>query len=146
MVGISESTAYHWVTEGASELAALEAATPDETPRELGPVALFAQTVKEYRARCVVKEVRAWDRADGKEWAKHATKLERLFPQEFSKTLRTEGEQTVTHRLELPAGYQQAAGYLDAVATPPPQLPQAIPSSIIEDTPGPDGAKDPPGG
>ena len=70
----------YMVMDGEAALAAL----PDG--EELGSHALFGQTVKEARARCVLDHSRRWDAADAKEWAKYATKLERLFPQEYGRS------------------------------------------------------------
>jgi hypothetical protein len=97
LAGISEHTAYHWVTKGEELLA-----DPDYYPGVLGSYALFGQTVKEARARCVLAETNAWDAADGKTWAKHATKLERLFPGEYAK-LRDPGTQVNIGTLNMVA-------------------------------------------
>lgn len=94
--GISEHTAYHWMT--------IANALPDvEVEGELGSHALFRQTVKEADAECVSDRLKKSDSAEGNNWQKHITVLERRFPQDFGRNQRIDitETRTITYRLEL---------------------------------------------
>ena len=58
--------------------------------------------VKEARAECVADQVAKWMNA-GKDWPKHATLLERLFPRDFGRNqqIQIESNSTVTYIHEL---------------------------------------------
>ena len=86
LAGISEHTAYGWVTDYAR---ATEQAPPGTPLEELGPAAAFGQMVKEARAALVLEGVTEWRNA-GKDWPKWATLLERLFPHDFGRMNRAD--------------------------------------------------------
>ena len=96
--GISEWTAYGWVDQAKAEIG--EGAQPHG---ELSSVALFGQMVKEALAACVDDRLAKSDAAEGNNWQKHITVLERRFPNDFGRNQRIEIEHNVnvTHRLEL---------------------------------------------
>lgn len=93
MAGIHENTAYRWLAHGDELISADEEEHPLE---ELGSHAVFGWTLKQAHASFVVDEVAAWHASGAKEWAKHATFLERRDPASFGR--RDYREQTSTVR------------------------------------------------
>ena len=93
--GISENTAYHWVMEAGQ--------MPPTDGEELCSQALFAQVVKEADAECVSSRLAQSDAAEGNNWQKHITVLERRFPQDFGRNQRIDitSQHTEIHRIEL---------------------------------------------
>lgn len=106
---ISDQTAYQWLQAGSAILAnepnakALRRAEP-------GSVATFARMVKESLAECQAQRLAAVDQAEGNNWQKHMTVLERRFPSEWGRNQRIEVESrsTVTYVHELGPGALQA--------------------------------------
>ena len=96
--GISEWTAYAWVDDAKAEIG--DGTTPHG---ELGSVAHFAQVVKEAHAECVSSRLAQADAAEGNNWQKHITVLERRFPNDFGRNQRIDikSEHTEIHRIEL---------------------------------------------
>ena len=81
--GISEWTAYGWVDQAKAEIG--DGAQPHG---ELGSVALFGQVVKEAHAACVDDRLAKSDAAEGNNWQKHVTVLERRFRDDFGRDQR----------------------------------------------------------
>lgn len=122
--GVSEWTAWHWDEDGRK---AIQAAEDAQDTRELGSVALFAQCVKEAKARSVAEGVREW-RAAGKDWPKWATLLERRFPGDFGRFQRIEVDTTTTQRVVIELSAEAAV----ALAALSPALRQALLPETVE--------------
>ena len=137
LAGISETTAYHWVTDCAR---AMEAAPPGTPLEELGSAALFGQTVKEARASLVLEAVTEW-RAAGKDWPKWATLLERLFPQDFGRGPRSETSASATNNHVLGRGAEADRALLAILhaklLTVPGSPGREGGGAVSEDPPGP---------
>lgn len=132
--GISEGTAYHWQTLGRAELDHVE--TEGLTNWNSVPLACFAQTVKEARANCFGDRLSRLDAAEGNNWQKHATVLERRYPKDFGRNVQIEATTTVTyvHQLDTDAAKAIAQNILMALSendtggstdTPTPLLTEA---------------------
>jgi hypothetical protein len=95
--GITETTAYHWRMQGEADLASDD----HKLLRELGPHALFVQTVKEAEAASIDDALTEW-RSDKQGWARWATLLERRFPADFGRHDRVD-QRTVSVSVTLTA-------------------------------------------
>ena len=92
--GISEDTAYHWLTEARQ--------IPVTDGEELSSQVLFGQVVKEGLAACVDDRLTKSDGAEGNNWQKHITILERRFPDDFGRNQRITTE-SVTVSVQVSA-------------------------------------------
>jgi len=105
--GISESAAYHWRSAGEQLLQ-----QSNENINELGSIGRFVQTVKEAEAECVASRLAAADAAEGNNWQKHITVLERRYPKDFGRNQQVtiESNSTVTYVHELGPAAERAIG------------------------------------
>ena len=91
--GIHEDTAYHWKTAGKAEPGS--------------PAGVFVRMLKEADAECVSNQLEEW-MAEGSNWVKHATLLERRFPKDFGRNQQITVDATVTYVHELGPGAEAA--------------------------------------
>ena len=100
--GISEWTAYQWAEAGYAELQGSQTAHGSRY-KELGSVVTFALVVKEAEANCVSDRLSRSDAAEGNNWQKHITVLERRYPKDFGRNqqIQIESNSTVRYVHEL---------------------------------------------
>lgn len=130
LAGIHENTAYAWRQRGEEALTQDNA--QNKTLEELGSHADFAWTLKVAEAEFVSDTLEAWHDADGKQWPKYATLLERRDRANFGKQERDAQVNIGTLNVIQLSGDTLSAAQAVLQAIAQRQLGAGAPTNVIE--------------